>query len=213
MCLLNILQPLAVHHAPAPGSTGCHCLPQPSPVPLPQVHGWLDALASLLDQLAASGDSLRPAAHELVHPHTHAATSPSPPPPPAAAGTTGAASAAAAAVFLTGCLSVLVSVAMTGQFAAVLLARAMLRPGFLVGVAAEPAVRRGAHLALVTAVNFAPGLALTGSLTALRWGLGLRDLGVKMRFCRHVVSGLVPAMVVGLLVALLVLWLECLLWV
>ncbi|GLC36433.1 hypothetical protein PLESTM_000446100 [Pleodorina starrii] len=74
------------------------------------------------------------------------------------------------------------------------------------------AAQHGARLALVVAANLAPALSLSGSLIALRWGLGLRDLGVRLRYCKYMVSGLAPAAIAGTAVALLVLWGECLAW-
>ncbi|KAG2482427.1 hypothetical protein HYH03_018631 [Edaphochlamys debaryana] len=167
---------------------------------------------------------------------------PSPPPPAYAPLSTGtAAAAAASAVFTAGWLCICLAICMTGQSAMVLLARAMLRPQFLatstgalaaptaytgaavaaaadaelaaaLGRAGAGVVRRGAHVALVVAVGLAPALSLSASITALRWGLGLRHLGVRMRFCRHLVSGLAPAALAATAAALLVLWGQCVLW-
>ncbi|EFJ49011.1 hypothetical protein VOLCADRAFT_90419 [Volvox carteri f. nagariensis] len=230
-----------------------------------QVHGWLDALARCLTAIVDAKDPLQ----------LSSSSSPSSPSSPSystddvtvirtAAATP--ASVVAGAVFAIGWLSVLLSIGMTGQSTALLLARVIMRPEFLqllvpqyqqqqqqqqqllqlqqqqlqVSASGSTALtntssiadtgtatatfsdlgrngfgasaHRGAQLALVVAANLAPALSLSGSLTALRWGLGLREMGVRMRCCKILVSGLAPAALAGMAVALLVLWIQCIVW-
>ncbi|GLI63732.1 hypothetical protein VaNZ11_006795 [Volvox africanus] len=231
-----------------------------------QVHGWIDALARFLTTIATVKE---PTTSSIAYSTPAGASNPITTDADATGASGGSsAGAIAGAVFAIGWLSALLSIGMTGQLAALLLARVAMRPEFLaalqpVAAAASEttlttglislttnnnntaaataaiaasatsgvrtaaataaavtnrsgsgflgfgAVQRGAQLALVIAANIAPALSLSGSLTALRWGLGLRSLGVRMQYCKYMVSGLAPAVLVGTVAALLALWGQC----
>ncbi|GIL68201.1 hypothetical protein Vafri_21467 [Volvox africanus] len=231
-----------------------------------QVHGWIDVLAHFLTTIATVKE---PTTSPTAYSAAAGATNPIAADVDATgAGGGSSVGAIAGAVFAIGWLSALLSIGMTGQLAALLLARVVMRPEFLatlqpVAAAASEttlttglisltnnnntvaaaaataansgvstaaaaaaavtnhggsgfhgfgAVQRGAQLALVIAANIAPALSLSGSLTALRWGLGLRSLGVRMQCCKYMVSGLAPAVLVGTVAALLSLWGQCVVW-